>query len=602
MSDDSDTFEDGMAPGSTPQLRAKKQSATGSRKKKGARKKAGPRCQHCSASLKGGQRFCNKCGKAQAAEAEDSSDADSLESEMTQRTMPTPVKTTTQRQSEEELPQIIVSQVAENSDEAEEIIYEEEVIVIEEEQEVEEEFEIVEEIVIVEEMVEEENEGDLATMDTTTVALTQSFMDEDGDEEEEDSSGGGSPKLRNRNSVRGLKRESNEASTTSTTTGGEMAEMALFFEKHRLTRERLEGSAGMLLEKLRTLKAKPEASADSKSSKGLVGGNTANIDRSEWEEYNVDDPLFPFIALAKEARNLYLPHSISVLKQPLDALNFYREYVSPNVPVVMRKAQTEWNASSELWTNAYLRSAMGDREVHVAATPKGRADYIRNGKFVLPEERLMKFSEFMDVLESGKRSKKGHLYLSHQNGNFTSEFEPLHKDAAAPISWAVEAFGCVPDAVNIWIGDSRAVSSCHKDFYENIFMVISGEKHFTLLPPTDFPFLYERSFPVAQFRQDEDTKWRVYDDAQSQPVPWIAVDPDSPDLTEFPLYSHTHPYKVTVKAGQCLYLPAMWYHQVSQSADEHGRCIAINMWFDMRYETKFNYRNFLVNMSKLHGL
>lgn len=31
---------------------------------------------------------------------------------------------------------------------------------------------------------------------------------------------------------------------------------------------------------------------------------------------------------------------------------------------------------------------------------------------------------------------------------------------------AVEAFGNEPEAVNIWIGDERAVSTMHKDHYE----------------------------------------------------------------------------------------------------------------------------------------
>lgn len=31
--------------------------------------------------------------------------------------------------------------------------------------------------------------------------------------------------------------------------------------------------------------------------------------------------------------------------------------------------------------------------------------------------------------------------------------------------------------------------SVHKDHYENLYCVVSGEKHFILLPPTDRPFI-----------------------------------------------------------------------------------------------------------------
>lgn len=77
--------------------------------------------------------------------------------------------------------------------------------------------------------------------------------------------------------------------------------------------------------------------------------------------------------------------------------------------------------------------------------------------------------------------------------------------------------GKLPDAVNFWLGEASAVTSCkifittmplsalwftcplyllcfcvfpvsvHKDHYENLYCVISGEKHFILLPPSDRP-------------------------------------------------------------------------------------------------------------------
>lgn len=60
------------------------------------------------------------------------------------------------------------------------------------------------------------------------------------------------------------------------------------------------------------------------------------------------------------------------------------------------------------------------------------------------------------------------------------------------ISFAEQAFGVAPDAVNLWIGNEQAVSSMHKDHYENCFYVCCGEKIFTLCPPADAPFLYQK--------------------------------------------------------------------------------------------------------------
>jgi len=60
-----------------------------------------------------------------------------------------------------------------------------------------------------------------------------------------------------------------------------------------------------------------------------------------------------------------------------------------------------------------------------------------------------------------------------------------------------------PDACNIWIGDERAVSSMHKDYYENLFYVASGEKVFQLCPPSDIPFLYEQEVISGRFQHQQ---------------------------------------------------------------------------------------------------
>lgn len=73
-------------------------------------------------------------------------------------------------------------------------------------------------------------------------------------------------------------------------------------------------------------------------------------------------------------------------------------------------------------------------------------------------------------------------------------------------------------------------------------------------------------------------------------VPWIPVDPVAPNLNLFPRFAHARPTTVTLYAGDMLYLPAMWYHRVSQttgpSPDGKGvpLAIAVNWWTPMRYD------------------
>lgn len=78
-------------------------------------------------------------------------------------------------------------------------------------------------------------------------------------------------------------------------------------------------------------------------------------------------------------------------------------------------------------------------------------------------------------------------------------------------------------------------------------------------------------------------------------MPWIAIDPLNPDLEKYPMYGNTSPVTCTVNAGEMLYLPSLWFHHVQQS---HG-CIAINFWYDMEYDIKYNYFKFVESVSDI---
>ena len=91
-------------------------------------------------------------------------------------------------------------------------------------------------------------------------------------------------------------------------------------------------------------------------------------------------------------------------------------------------------------------------------------------------------------------------YAQQQNDCFRTEYSALAGDCDSHIEWATEAFGALPEAVNLWIGNHRSQTSFHKDHYENLYAVVTGEKHFLLLPPTDVHRLYIREYPAATYR------------------------------------------------------------------------------------------------------
>ena len=58
------------------------------------------------------------------------------------------------------------------------------------------------------------------------------------------------------------------------------------------------------------------------------------------------------------------------------------------------------------------------------------------------------------------------------------------------------------------------------------------------------------------------------------------------------------PLRVTVHAGDVLYLPAMWYHAVEQDEGDADAVIAANWWFDMRFDDRFAQHQLLDNLSR----
>lgn len=208
--------------------------------------------------------------------------------------------------------------------------------------------------------------------------------------------------------------------------------------------------------------------------------------------------------------------------------------------------------------------------------------------------------------------------LHPQNDCLRTEVRSLFELNIFPksFSFAEEAFNTgPPDAINLWIGDERSVSSMHKDYYENLFYVLSGEKVFTLVPPADLPFLYENEFDQATFHyvkgdsDGNDGHWVIVPDdelsAEStldsrRTTRWIEPDissfcnGDSQTKTKFPLLSRAHPIEVKVKAGEMLYLPSLWFHRVTQTCETVG----INWWYDMKFDSKYVYFNLIQNISQ----
>jgi peptidyl-lysine (3S)-dioxygenase / protease len=69
----------------------------------------------------------------------------------------------------------------------------------------------------------------------------------------------------------------------------------------------------------------------------------------------------------------------------------------------------------------------------------------------------------------------------------------------------------------------------------------------------------ESSFPCATYVLDANGKLKLEPLSGTMKTPCSPVDPSNPDLERFPRFRYAKPITVTVREGEMLYLPGMWF-------------------------------------------
>lgn len=96
----------------------------------------------------------------------------------------------------------------------------------------------------------------------------------------------------------------------------------------------------------------------------------------------------------------------------------------------------------------------------------------------------------------------------------------------------------------IYVTSGNTLSKAHFDFW-NVFLIqIEGKKNWKLFPPADYPFMY----PVHNSVTGE--------------VRRCLADLEAPDFKAYPLLRRVTCHHVTAGAGDLLYMPPRWWHEV----------------------------------------
>lgn len=294
-------------------------------------------------------------------------------------------------------------------------------------------------------------------------------------------------------------------------------------------------------------------------------------------------------------------------------VEFLRDVCLHNVPCVINGMMNNWPAYSK-WDLDYFKNNFGEKLVSINYTPDGLGDAVKYDKcitsdndtgyiFTYPYENQVKLEDFIDCISNPNIAEDAVPYLSQQDDNIRKNFPELMVDIPSSISLGDVAFASADAncdssiaAINLWIGDARSVSSMHKDHYHNFYFVVEGTKTFTLFPPCDAAFICEGEYRVGAYQLKQDARHNscrlqkndiqlARDEDDSKRIRWIKDDPD--DSRYAKSFEHTHLVHVSLSKGQCLFIPSMWYHRVSQTEPT----IAVNYWYEMSYNHSYVFYN-----------
>ena len=111
----------------------------------------------------------------------------------------------------------------------------------------------------------------------------------------------------------------------------------------------------------------------------------------------------------------------------------------------------------------------------------------------------------------------------------------------------------------------------------------------------------EQCFPSAKWIPSKEDPTQFTLGPQHSIIPWLTIDPSkSTDLESNDVTRECNPLVVTLQPGEVLFLPALWFHSVSQTSNEHGICMAVNYWYNMDFTSPlYSMFNFLRNITMI---
>lgn len=263
--------------------------------------------------------------------------------------------------------------------------------------------------------------------------------------------------------------------------------------------------------------------------------------------------------------------------QNLTASQFFDEVVTEQQPIVLRGFADHWPmvAASKISSNAftdYLAKFYNGKKVTISAAPVNANkrffynDELTGFTFISAKERLDLFLKRLNELSNTSLPSPA---LSLQSA-LTETFLPgLIQENTT------DFFTDVP--ARLWLGNEGVVNT-HYDGTDNIAVAVAGRRRFILFSPQQTSNLYPGPLEFTPAG-----------------VPVSLVDLRQPDFERFPRFKTAlqNAYSVELAAGDALYIPMLWWHNVESLDKING---LMNYWWNGSFAKDATSPNFVDSM------
>lgn len=216
----------------------------------------------------------------------------------------------------------------------------------------------------------------------------------------------------------------------------------------------------------------------------------------------------------------------------IGAEQFLDLHYASNRPAILTEEIAGWPALQR-WTPEYLKQKIGDGPVEYQGGRDGDQDYeLRKDN----HRRTMPFADFIDRITAEQGGNDAYV-TAYNSARNAETLAPLVDDLGA-IDHLLD-----PQAENasgmMWIGPAGTFTPLHHDLTNNLLVQITGSKQIVMVPPEELPRLYNDTHVFSQIRDLENL-----------------------DLTRFPEAAGLRVHRIALNAGEALFIPLGWWHQV----------------------------------------